>query len=247
MVFVNYDGRLGNNLFQLAAGLSLALKNNTEVLAPQAAFYKFINFTPKIYTPKDSAIEYKERGFHYSEIEYTNNISLMGYFQSEKYFKDNKDKVLDLLYLKDSYLQQIKEKYKQILEYETISLHVRRTDYLHLSNAHPVLPVSYYKSALDILNPKDKKILIFSDDLNWCRQIFQGNKFTYVDNNIDILDLFLMSLCNHNIIANSSFSWWGATFNKNDAKKVIAPKNWFGSYYKDYNTKDLYSDGWIVI
>ena len=118
---------------------------------------------------------------------------------------------------------------------------------MHLANAHPVLPISYYKNALDMINPKDKKVLVFSDDLNWCQQIFQGNKFIFVENNIDIIDLFLMSLCNHNIIANSSFSWWGATFNKNKLKRVIAPKKWFGSYYESYDTKDLYCDGWVIV
>jgi hypothetical protein len=246
MVNVNFDGRLGNNLFQLAAGLSLALDNNVELRAPTTYFYKFINYTPLQFTGTSDFKLYKEPTFHYTPIQYEPNILLSGYFQSEKYFLKNKDEVVSLLNLKDVYKNQIKEKYKDILKEETISLHVRRSDYLQLSHAHPVLPLEYYKNALEYIGFKDKKVLIFSDDMAWCKTAFVGSKFTYIEKNIDIVDMFLMSMCSHNIIANSSFSWWGAYFNASNNKKIVAPKNWFGSYYNN-DTRDLYCSDWMVL
>jgi len=246
MIYVAYDGRLGNQLFQLAAGINLSIDNNCQLFVPPSQYYKFINYKPEIYLTPSHTCEFVEPTFHFSEINYKPGMLLKGYYQSEKYFYSNRDIVVNGLKLKDNYLLQIKEKYKDILDYETISIHVRRTDYLILSDRHPTLPVSYYKKALDLIGTKNKKILIFSDDINWCRRVFEGKNFIFVENNIDIVDMFLMSLCNNNIIANSSFSWWGAYFNNNLDKKVVAPLKWFGCDLPN-DTKDLYCKDWIVI
>ena len=88
--------------------------------------------------------------------------------------------------------------------------------------------------------------LIFSDDIVWCKNNFVGDKFIFIEGEEDYIDLWLMSLCNHNIIANSSFSWWGAWLNKNNNKTVIAPKNWFGPN-KKLDPTDLYCKDWLVI
>jgi hypothetical protein len=89
--------------------------------------------------------------------------------------------------------------------------------------------------------------VIFSDDPEYCKTLFAASEnVLYIDNNDPYVDLCLMSMCDHNIIANSSFSWWGAWLNKNPNKKVIAPKQWFGSAYS-HNTKDLYCNKWIVM
>lgn len=246
MIFVKFDGRLGNNFFQLAAGLNLSYKHNNELLVPERDFFKFINLKPKHYGVLPDVYEFKEPSFHYSDIKYKDDIILSGYFQSSKYFEENRDAVIRDLSLKEVYMSQIKEKYKDFLTKETISLHVRRTDYLHLSHAHPVLELEYYRNALEHIGTKNKTVVIFSDDIQWCKEAFLGTKFVFIEKNLDIVDMFLMSLCTHNIIANSSFSWWGAFFNKNKDKKVVAPSNWFGSYYKN-DTKDLYCPGWEVI
>jgi hypothetical protein len=93
----------------------------------------------------------------------------------------------------------------------------------------------------------DKKFLIFSDDIQWCKQNFPEMKnFVYIEGQKDYEDFLLMSLCNHNIICNSSFSWWAAWINQNSNKIVIAPKKWFGPAYSHFDTKDLYCDGWIL-
>jgi hypothetical protein len=247
MIYVKFDGRLCNNFFQLAAGLSIAIDNNDEVVAPPTNFYKFINYTPKFESFVQHSVHYNEPHFHYSKIPYTKDMLITGFFQSEKYFANNKDAILEKLYLKDVYVDQIKNKYKDLLKEETISLHVRRSDYLNMPQYHPVLPISYYSEALQKLSTKGKKVVVFSDDITWCKEKFQGEKFVFIENNLPIVDLYLMSFCKENIIANSSFSWWGAYFNRSSKKRVIAPKLWFGPGYADYITSDLYCSGWEVI
>jgi hypothetical protein len=246
MVYVKYDGRLGNQLFQLAAGTALATENNDKVVAPPSSFYKFINFTPTQDSFKQYSTHYTEPFFHYQKIPYAKDMLITGYFQSEKYFEPYSELIKDLFSIKKVYEDQIKEKYRDLLQEETIALHVRRTDYLHLNEFHPVQTLEYYKQALDHIDSKGKKVVIFSDDIEWCRTAFVGTKFVYIEKNLDIVDMFLMSYCSHNIIANSSFSWWGAYLNKSSNKKVVAPSNWFGPKL-EYNAKDIYCNDWKVI
>ena len=92
---------------------------------------------------------------------------------------------------------------------------------------------------------KDKKKIIFSDDMTWCKQAFQLGNQRFSENERDFIDLYIMSMCGHNIICNSSFSWWGAWLNQNPDKKVIAPKQWFKSMYDEYS--DIYAEGWELI
>jgi hypothetical protein len=139
----------------------------------------------------------------------------------------------------------LSKKYGDVLSLNTCSIHVRRGDYIGLQNFHPVQPVSYYEEAVKIVGD-DKHFLIFSDDINWCKEnfTFLKNK-TFVLNNLDYEDLYLMSMCKNNIISNSTFSWWGAWLNRNENKQVIIPSKWFGISYSHLNTNDLYCEGWI--
>jgi hypothetical protein len=89
--------------------------------------------------------------------------------------------------------------------------------------------------------------MVFSDDIEWCKENLQLENSTFVSTDSDYVDLCLMSMCNHHIIANSSFSWWGAWLNKNKDKKVVAPNQWFGSAYEHYKLNDLYCENWIII
>jgi hypothetical protein len=246
MIYVKFDGRLGNNLFQLAAGLNLAIENNDEVVAPRADFYKFINFVPQHASFLQYSSHYTEPCFEYKKIPYTKDMLMTGYFQSEKYFKDNKEAVIKKLSIKQVYEEQIKEKYRDLLAQDTISLHVRRTDYVNIQDYHPLQTLDYYNKALEYIGTKDRKVVVFSDDIEWCKTKFVGDKFVFIEKNIPIVDMFLMSYCNHHIIANSSFSWWGAYFNQNENKKVVAPSNWFGST-ANLNSKDIYCSDWYII
>jgi hypothetical protein len=97
--------------------------------------------------------------------------------------------------------------------------------------------------------PKDSVFLIFSDDIQWCKENFPDmpEKFRFIEGNKDYEDLYIMSHCKNNIIANSSFSWWGAWLNSNLEKTIIAPATWFGPTLQNNDTTDLYCEGWIKI
>lgn len=181
------------------------------------------------------------------------NVYLDGYWQSEKYFKDfaanirrdftykNPPKELNLLLM------------NEIDSVESVSVHIRRGDYVsntQTNSVHGVCDFEYYQSATNYIESKlGKKInyFIFSDDPAWVRANMEfGHDAVYVDHNDasnNFEDMRLMSACKHHIIANSSFSWWGAWLNPNEDKIVIAPKRWFKTTTLDSN--DIVPDNWI--
>jgi hypothetical protein len=126
-----------------------------------------------------------------------------------------------------------------------VSLHVRRTDYVTSNGYHPVQSIEYYKNAIDIIGDYDY-IFVFSDDIQWCKDNLKFKNMVFMEGFSDIEDLHIMSLCQNNIIANSSFSWWGAWLNIHPEKKIIAPTNWFGEQ-ANLNTSDMIPSDWIKI
>jgi hypothetical protein len=140
-------------------------------------------------------------------------------------------------------------KIKNNENYPIISLHVRRGDYLQLSSLN--LNLEYYKEALDIFISKYQyfKLLIFSDDINWCKQVFLADNVFFSENNSNYVDMCMMTLCDDNIIANSSFSWWGAYLNKNPNKIVICPEDYIGNsdIHHQFINKNYYPTNWISL
>jgi hypothetical protein len=183
------------------------------------------------------------------------NYYLMGYFQCEKYFSEYGDSIRNEFRISinpNSANLSISEDINANLN--SVSLHIRRGDYLHNPNAnkiHGVLNFNYYHQAISYLESQleNLKIYVFSDDIEWVKEnLVLGHPVIYVDiNNSDTNyeDLRLMSLCKHNIIANSSFSWWGAWLNNNPNKIVIAPKQWFADPIKNGEAKDIVPENWI--
>jgi hypothetical protein len=181
-----------------------------------------------------------------------NRVILDGYFQNENLFKDYKKDLInifsDINLRLDSKTLQIIEKIKNT---NSVSTHIRRGDYLNKNNIKIFNQLSelYYQNAINFI--KDKRednitLFIFSNDIGWVKNNFKEYKnIVFVDNKNPLIDLHLMSLCKHNIIANSTFSWWGAWLNKNDDKIVIAPKKWFND--KSKNTSDLIPKQWIKL
>ena len=161
----------------------------------------------------------------------------------EKYFKDFKSEIRNLFSPTKEIVEYINSKYGNILE-NSVAIHSRRGDYTRHPNLHPICNMDYYNSAIEHFGHR-KNFLVFGDDVNWLRDNFDAN--FHIIQETDVIDLYIMSMCTDNIIANSSFSWWGAWLNPNENKKVIAPKNWFGSALSGHNTKDLLPDSWITI
>jgi hypothetical protein len=189
---------------------------------------------------------YQEPFFHYKDIPYQENLILSGYFQSEKYFVENQNFIRNLFDVDEQSKKIIEKIISTDILYKSCSLHIRRGDYLSYPDHHPVCDIEYYKNAMNFIS--NKTIILFSNDIDWCKKnlILDGKELIYIENNFDYIDLWMMSLCENNIIANSSFSWWGAWLNKNNNKIVVAPKKWFGNALQ-HNTKDLYPEKWIVI
>ena len=126
-----------------------------------------------------------------------------------------------------------------------IALHIRRGDFVWNNKNHPPLSLDYYKSALELFD-SDREVIIFSDDTEWCieQELFADDRFSVAEGGDQFYDMCLMSLCDDFIIANSTFSWWGAWLANRG--KVVAPKQWFGEAL-NHDTKDLYCKGWTVL
>lgn len=172
-----------------------------------------------------------------------------GYFQSEKYFLKIRNEILEAFSLREA----LDEKNRQILDKITntnsISLHVRRGDYINLQEIHGLCDLQYYKNAINYMAGKieNPHFFLFSDDIDWVKENLKIDyPYTVVDINNEktaYFDLELMKNCKHNIIANSSFSWWGAWLNQNQAKIVAAPARWFTNVNSNY--KDIIPEDWI--
>ena len=198
----------------------------------------------------------RERSLRFdpSILELSDNVYLDGYWQSEKYFSDIRDILLREISLKEKLTGINAELERKIIGSNSVSIHIRRGDYVTDSAAnkiHGVISLEYYTQAIKIFTDKFKDLhfFIFSDDPEWVKgNLNISNPHTFIDGNSvekNYADLHLMSSCKHNIIANSSFSWWGAWLNKNQNKIVIAPKNWFADSSR--RSDDIIPSTWMKI
>ena len=251
-------GGLGNYMFQIATAYAVSLRDKKKLVCEtydiQSPQKPLTNYTGNIFSKIEFTndlipyIPYGEGPFSFREIpQVEGNLRLYGYFQSEKYFETYRQEIIELFEFGQETQQKIITKYKEVLEKKPTSIHVRRGEYVWLNDFHQNQDLDYYRNAIDIVG-NDTDFLIFSDDISWCEENFEfvKNK-TFVSGNEDFEELFLMTQCANNIIANSSFSWWGAWLNTNENKKVIAPHKWFGKSNSHIETKDLYCEKWIVI
>jgi hypothetical protein len=248
------QGGLGNQLFQIAAGVSQAKRMGSTFSVIEGQHHlplqgnNISTYKDNILRGVDSRPEsdfaqctlFQERGHHFTPLPEVDNIFLMGYFQSEKYFEDNKDGIADLFSVTPEIQEKIEKQYPFIKEENVVSLHVRRGDYLDNPTIHPTTSADYYQSALDSIEDKDR-VIVFSDDIAWCRETFSKD-FSFSVFEEDYMDLYTMANCTHHILANSTFSWWGAWLSKTKGK-IIAPKTWFGPD-AHLEPKDIIPDRW---
>jgi len=266
MIVTKLQGGLGNQMFQYAIGKQIAMRNNTELVL-DTTFYNYdrkrtyelhkFNVTDKVaqlnFSHNCNVITENSQCFNEQILNIKDNCYLSGFWQSEKYFKSIRQTILDTFTLK-AYSDKFKE-YDDMIKWNSVSIHIRRSDYVsepHTNSFHGVCPTEYYQSAISYLdNLVDiSKILIFSDDIQWAKDNLNLSAYgeqIVVEQLSNEEDMILMSKCSHNIIANSSFSWWGAWLNNVPDKIVIAPKNWFGPTGSHLNTNDIYCEKWIKI
>ena len=253
-------GRLGNQMFQYASLRGIADNRGYDFGIPPSKFenvwndhqlfdvFELVNLPKSNIKLLDSGYApiAKERHFEFDEFLYNqcpNEVTLFGFFQTEKYFQKIRSSILEDFTFRQHILEPCKEMIENVKN--PISLHVRRTDYLTNPN-HVSLPLNYYEVALKEFE-SDRPVIVFSDEPKWCseQELFSSDRFMISESNNNAVDMCLMSLCSSHIIANSSFSWWGAWLSNSD--KVIAPKLWFGPENEEKNTNDIIPNRWMVI
>jgi hypothetical protein len=258
MNMIRVCGGLGNQFYQYAFGQAL-VSNNIKVKY-NTEWYDAVNsqsrpfLLGKFNTKLELSTEYDFDNMRVAEgsrldIQFLSkdNINYWGYWQSPLYhYKIYNQLKLDLQLKLEYYTPEFIELLKKIKNENSVSLHVRRGDYLKDHVHQLVLPLGYYTKALRIINiiQPDCKIYVFSDDIKWCKEQFPFAQFVHMD---CCLDFELMKACKHNIIANSTFSWWSAYLNENKNKVVITPNRWAiqDDAQELWNTKQIILNNWI--
>lgn len=244
MITCDLIGRLGNQLFQIATTAATACRNGTDFAFPTNAMG---SYTGEVYIPNLPIAPHRyfpvlrERSHAYHPIPTDlKDIKLHGYWQSEKYFAEYQEQVLAIFGM------------PPIPQEADCSIHIRLGDYVKFKDKHPPVTIEYIDEALKhMINVGCKRFLIFSDDTNAARDIISQTKhweaawFDMCFETDPKTSIQMMAGCDHNIIANSSFSWWGAWLNPNPDKIVIAPKVWFGPGNRHLDPTDIYCENWI--
>ncbi len=279
MIIVNLKGGLGNQMFQYACGRALALRTRDE-LQIIAEGLEAANAIGDLYRPFSlqkfaiagevigkneiplwhrlySLFEQKVLRRFYVHFEPSlfskkGTVYLNGYFQSEKYFADYADTIRRELRIQDPLGAAAADTASIVTNDDvSVSLHVRRGDYVTHPEFGGIADVSYYQRAVAKMQQRvpHAHFYVFSDDIEWCRNNLALPKDAVFVSGTEMQDyeeLHLMSLCRHNIIANSSFSWWGAWLNANPDKIIIAPSRWaHGKKEKDF--RDIIPERWIRV
>lgn len=243
IAFIEYEGKVNKfetgywNVDSNLSHLNRNIHHNPKLTHAFDYLNIFKNFKwQKIPSPPHHK---KDIPFHFETFKVDDNIMYDGFFQSEKYFPDRN--FILKLFSPSKVVENKLKKYESLFKENTCSIHIRRGDYLKY-DLHVSRNLDYFNQAMGMLDGVNK-YLVFSDDIEWCKQTFIGDKFIFIEDEKDYVELFLQSKCNHNIISSSSFSWWGAYLNTNVNKKVIGPKQWF-SIEKN---NDIIPESWIVI
>ena len=271
------NGRLGNQMFQYAALRGIAAKRGYNWCIPPDTYDHKDNYglfeTFEMINVKESNIgfvsgDYIQENNHCFIPEFfdecPDNVSLDGYYQTEKYFTHIEKEIHDDFTFKKKYLIPCQE-YINSLSSPPIFLHIRQSDNIGREQYHPILSIEFFENALKQF-AEDTLCFVFTDDMEWCKsqEFFKQERFLFNEKNerysyqnidgtgklqntlLPQIDLCLMSLCSGGIIANSSFSWWGAWL-QNNRGKIIAPnsKVWFGSAMTHLDTSDIVPKRWI--
>ena len=277
MKIVKIMGGLGNQMFQYAFGYALSRISRDTVLYDVSWFdwaaqnfdvvtvrkYELGVFRADVGFASDDEIKRAQSRslfkphpivkepdllFHKRLLRKSGNY-FEGYFQCEKYFGAFRNDILGAFQLRDGLDKANAEICENMKSCNSVSLHIRRGDYVNLTHIYGTCDMEYYAHALDIIAARagTPNVFVFSDDPSWVRD---NLKIKYPWTMVDIndgdqafMDMELMRNCRHNIIANSSFSWWSAWLNQNPGKIVVAPKNWFSNG----RTTDIIPDSWLKI
>ena len=271
-------GQLGNQIFQFATLIGVAEKNGYDYFIPSESLhhrgicYDFnkkerfsyaislldcFNIDTKIISLNNFRPQYfyneKNHNFDSEIFNIPDNSFIAGQFESEKYFEHCSDLIYKTLKFKDQ-IEEISKKRINDINFDNkklLSVHVRRgQDRPEVQDYHPFLPKEYYDNCLKHFDPKEWKVIVFTDDFEWAKNnvVFEDihfHEWCTEYHRPDFIDLCMMTHCNSHIIANSTFSWWGAWLSKNkENQEVYAPKLWFGPSLSHKNTDDIIPERW---
>lgn len=239
-------GRLGNQMFQVAAVLGAAHAHGARAVLPTwRCNYEGTLFSDVFENPVDQSLgsqvpthRYEEKSFSYSPVPPpSGDTDMHGYFQSDRYFSGCEELVRHHFRPRRELLAAAAARHAGSIGQNACSVHVRRGDYVG-NKAHDVVSTDYYDKAIAAAREDGfDRFLFFSDDVDWCRRTFSSSGFCFAESGGTAEDMFSMGLCRGNVIANSSYSWWGSWLNEHADKRVYAPARWFDEgYIKEYET-----------
>jgi Glycosyl transferase family 11 len=254
MVSFTAMGRMGNFLFECATAWAYARRHGLSFTVPHWCSDPYHNpvylthlrnpeFNPHLQQMiiQERQHQYQELLFSEEWVQLNKNIVLIGYWQTEKYFIEYRPELLAAF------------NFKWEPELDTVSIHVRRGDYVTFVEKHPAVSDIYYHEAINYFVGKGFfRFKVFSDDIPWCKQYFMSGRFSGVEfvfsegNSIEE-DMQKGSCCLHHINSSSTYSWWMAWLNRNVNKIVITPKEWFTPNFGGLDTSDIVPDNWIKI
>jgi hypothetical protein len=239
--------QLGNQLFRYAALKSLSLDRNFEIGLP---IHKNIDLLKcfdidnivQSYSPSK---EYVEPSYMFCPdfFNISDNTNITGWFQSYKYIMYREEQVLNSIHFKKNIKESAETLFYPYINKEVISIHIRRGDYLLNPETFAFLDMPYYQEAMNYFTRPNSIFMVFSNDMVSAKELLGvRDNIIYMENNSHHVDLYLMSMCDHHIIANSTFSYWGAYFNRNVRTVVIAPRKWL----IDRDCSDITPPSWIL-
>lgn len=254
----NFMGGLGNQMFQAAHAVSQGLRTKRETIFLKNSFtpmqgnqtsnyinnvFRNLNFVEKLPNEYDLV---REKSWDYNEtVPSQNNCVFDGYFQSSKNFLGFDNQIQKLFAPTENFKEEFLNKYSNLQNENTLSIHIRRGDCFFNLDIHPVANEKYVEKCLEILGDYEH-VFVFSDDKKWVKENLKLSNCTFVENLDDYEEMWMMSLCKNNIIVNSTFSWWSSFLNINPNKKIIAPSIWFGPRGPQ-KYLDIYENYWKVV
>lgn len=253
-------GGLGNQMFEVAAAASLSKDNNAllvinpnEHILPNQG-RNVNNYTSNIFSRialdnnPPLKTQYSWDKIYYKPIPFNPNMKLGGHYQSFKYFDHNRDYIKELFGPTDEILDRMDTYWKEGgFDDEITAIQVRRGDYYKFPDHHPLLTTDYYAKAVKMAAPK--KVWIFSDDINWCKENLHFDCPVHYVKDDDYMEMYIMSFCKNVIISNSSFGWWSAYLNRRSDAQIFVPSTWFGRALiaDGFQTDDLILKDWISV
>lgn len=239
-------GRLGNNMFMVANAYAQALNYNKQmVIAKNQLVYEGNDYSQNIFSKFDFIDKFVENHNCNPPVPSDDKHTIyVGYYQSEKFFERYSENIKSLFGPPLEFIDKIRTEIPVIFTTEVTVINVRRGDYLHYPNYHPTVTPEYIFKALELV--PSKQYLIASDDIPWCKEHLNLTNAIYLEGWKSHEQLWIMSMCHHYVISNSSFSWWAAYLSRHPGKIVIAPETWFGPEAPQ-NWADMYCKDWIVL